>query len=65
MSPIALALRRWKLCLLSRCGPTDELVRTPGKSAALKAERGSLEKPEKKVVVKKVEVDVEVENADC
>ena len=42
----------------------DELARTPEKNAALKAEKGSLEKPEKKVVVKKVVVDVELENAE-
>ena len=41
-----------------------ELARTPGKYAALKAEKGSLEKPEKKVAVKKVVVDVELENAE-
>ena len=42
----------------------DELARTPEKFAALKAEKGSLEKPEKKVDVEKVEVDVDVENAE-
>ena len=39
----------------------DELARTPEKNVALKAEKGSLEKPEKKVAVKKVVVDVEFE----